>query len=62
MTVCVPREIDKRWPSAEGRWSGTVVSVTPEEDELPVYDLEVDEFHTYFVGTFGVWVHNKAGR
>jgi hypothetical protein len=44
-----------------GRWSATVVSVTPEEDPLAVYDLEVEEFHTYFVGTFGVWVHNKAG-
>jgi hypothetical protein len=43
-----------------GRWSATVVSVTPEEDELPVYNLEVDELHTYFVGTFGVWVHNKG--
>jgi hypothetical protein len=43
-----------------GRWSATVVSVTPEEDALPVYDLEVEEFHTYFVGIFGVWVHNKA--
>jgi hypothetical protein len=44
-----------------GRWLATVVSVTPEEDALPVFNLEVDEFHTYFVGTFGVWVHNTAG-
>lgn len=24
----------------------------------PVYNLEVEEFHTYYVGTAGVWVHN----
>jgi hypothetical protein len=43
-----------------GRWVATVVSVSPEEDTLPVFNIEVDEFHTYFVGTFGVWVHNKG--
>jgi hypothetical protein len=25
-----------------------------------VYNLEVDWFHTYFVGELGVWVHNKG--
>lgn len=24
-----------------------------------VYNIEVEEFHTYFVGAHGVWVHNK---
>jgi hypothetical protein len=24
----------------------------------PVYNFEVDEFHTYYVGEVGVWVHN----
>lgn len=24
----------------------------------PVYNLEVEEFHTYYVGEHGVWVHN----
>jgi Flp pilus assembly pilin Flp len=27
-------------------------------DRVPVYNLEVDELHTYFVGRLGVWVHN----
>lgn len=30
------------------------------EESAPVYNLEVDEFHTYFVGQLGVWVHNKG--
>lgn len=24
----------------------------------PVYNIEVEDFHTYFVGNFGLWVHN----
>ncbi len=24
-----------------------------------VYNIEVEDFHTYYVGDFGVWVHNK---
>ena len=24
-----------------------------------VYNLEVEDFHTYYVGTDGIWVHNK---
>ncbi|WP_374353195.1 hypothetical protein [Chitinimonas sp.] len=27
-----------------------------------VYNLEVEDFHTYFVGEIGVWVHNKGGE
>ena len=26
---------------------------------IPVYNIEVEDFHTYFVGKEGVWVHNK---
>ncbi|MDA3876523.1 MAG: polymorphic toxin-type HINT domain-containing protein [Halothiobacillus sp.] len=26
---------------------------------LPVYNLEVEDFHTYFVGEHGIWVHNQ---
>lgn len=26
--------------------------------EVPTYNLDVDEFHTYYVGVQGVWVHN----
>lgn len=29
-------------------------------DTATVYNLEVDEFHTYYVGEQGVWVHNKC--
>ena len=25
----------------------------------PVYNLEVEDFHTYFVGEHGIWVHNQ---
>lgn len=24
-----------------------------------VYNIEVEDFHTYFVGDYGLWVHNK---
>ena len=27
--------------------------------QIPVYNIEVEDFHTYFVGKEGVWVHNK---
>lgn len=27
--------------------------------KLPVYNLEVEDFHTYYVGELGVWVHNR---
>ncbi|MBC3935567.1 hypothetical protein H8K47_09350 [Undibacterium sp. CY7W] len=26
--------------------------------KLPVYNLEVEDFHTYYVGKIGIWVHN----
>ncbi|MBC3933283.1 polymorphic toxin-type HINT domain-containing protein [Undibacterium curvum] len=26
--------------------------------KLPVYNLEVEDFHTYYVGRIGIWVHN----
>lgn len=41
-----------------GRWSATVVSVAESDLVTTVYNFEVEEFHTYFVGVFGVWVHN----
>jgi hypothetical protein len=27
-----------------------------------VYNLEVEDYHTYFVDSLGVWVHNSSGR
>ncbi len=26
-----------------------------------IYNFTVDEFHTYHIGEFGVWVHNDCG-
>ena len=31
----------------------------PEGEYVAVYNFEVADFHTYFVGECGVWVHNK---
>ncbi|MGB8517133.1 MAG: polymorphic toxin-type HINT domain-containing protein [Gallionella sp.] len=43
-----------------GRWSAKVVSVTKLSFKAPiVYNFEVEDFHTYFVGVHGVLVHNK---
>ena len=41
----------------------SVVSVIREKLSSPVdvYNLEVADFHTYFVATAGVWVHNCGG-
>lgn len=35
-----------------------ITDITIEEREETVYNFEVDEYHTYFVGEVGVWVHN----
>ncbi len=31
------------------------------ESPVKVYNFEVEDFHTYFVGEEGVWVHNICG-
>ncbi len=36
----------------------TVNAVHPTGDNVEVYNLTVADFHTYFVGLEGVWVHN----
>jgi RHS repeat-associated protein len=36
----------------------TVVSVVETDRTMPTYNLEVADFHTYFVGESRVWVHN----
>ncbi|MCT8335633.1 polymorphic toxin-type HINT domain-containing protein, partial [Leptospira sp. 85282-16] len=36
-----------------------VTDITIEEREETVYNFEVEEYHTYFVGEVGVWVHNE---
>ncbi|WP_279638187.1 polymorphic toxin-type HINT domain-containing protein [Leptospira kemamanensis] len=35
-----------------------VTDITIDERAETVYNFEVDEYHTYFVGEVGVWVHN----
>ncbi|MFM2450244.1 MAG: hypothetical protein RIS44_2694 [Pseudomonadota bacterium] len=40
------------------RWQAEVVSVSRSVGACTVYNIEVEDFHTYFVGPFGVWVHN----
>lgn len=44
------------------RRTATVVSVKPGRTRTTVYNIEVEDFHTYFVGFAGVWVHNKRTR
>ncbi|TGK87275.1 hypothetical protein EHQ23_07325, partial [Leptospira bourretii] len=38
----------------------SITDITIDEREETVYNFEVDEYHTYFVGEVGVWVHNQA--
>jgi hypothetical protein len=40
-----------------GSWNLPVGRVKFNGERSTVYNLEVDEFHTYYVGEFGVWVH-----
>ena len=30
--------------------------------KAPVYNLEVQDFHTYYVGKHGLWVHDPSGK
>lgn len=39
-------------PGDFGRWQGTPLASR-------VYNIEVEDFHTYYVGTSGVWVRNQ---
>jgi hypothetical protein len=45
--------------SSSGGWL-RVGSGTWQPTRETVYNFEVDEFHTYFVGTGGAWVHNTC--
>ncbi len=40
----------------------TVVSLTPLEASPVTYNFTVADFHTYFVGEMGAWVHNTNPR
>ncbi len=39
----------------------TVVSLTPLEASPVTYNFTVADYHTYFVGEMGAWVHNTGG-
>jgi hypothetical protein len=46
---------------AIGYFGNVIVRKVRQADEIArVYNIEVDEFHTYFVDPLGVWVHNKS--
>ncbi|MBA3707214.1 MAG: hypothetical protein H0W83_00165, partial [Planctomycetes bacterium] len=40
----------------------TEVEAVPDGQSFTTYNFEVEVFHTYFVGSQGVWVHNAAPR
>jgi len=46
--------------SASGSWL-KVKGATWTNVRTTVYNVEVEDFHTYFVGEGGVWVHNACG-
>jgi hypothetical protein len=39
-----------------------VLGVSDEHRTAQTYNLQVDDFHTYFVGEEHIWVHNACGR
>jgi hypothetical protein len=43
----------------DGAWL-QVVRVAPVPKRALVYNFEVEDFHTYFVGDLGAWVHNSC--
>jgi len=62
---------DKGWTEAQALISGDAVvtfggqqlaidHVEPTFEEMNVYNIEVADFHTHFVGRSGVWVHDQS--
>ncbi|MFY0576197.1 polymorphic toxin-type HINT domain-containing protein [Cystobacter fuscus] len=51
--------VGDRVPSADGGWLRVTHSVWAGVRQ-PVYNFEVEELHTYFVGGVGAWVHNNT--
>jgi hypothetical protein len=45
--------------TADGNWA-TVLAVSVKTQATPIYNFEVAENHTYYVGVVGVWVHNQS--
>jgi RHS repeat-associated protein len=42
--------------------AATVISVIRTHRVVPTYNFEIAEFHTYFVGSDQIWVHNACDR
>ena len=42
--------------------TATVINVAYEDTHATVYNFEVEDFHTYYVGTESVLVHNNGGN
>jgi RHS repeat-associated protein len=39
---------------------GKVVEIVSDKQLSTTYNLEVEDFHTYFIGVEGIWVHNSC--
>ena len=62
-------ELNESWPSSLPEGATYVTAAHGLFDDLydaedpefrdRVYNIEVEDFHTYFVGDYGLWVHNK---
>lgn len=68
LEICNPDAVDHELPIeallatrlSGQRWTAKVERVERHEDHpRTVFSLEVEDFHTYFVGSYGLWVHNK---
>lgn len=58
MAVCDLQSGDELESDDETRT--TITSVLPTPYETYVYNLHVEDFHTYFVGSSSVWVHGHV--
>ena len=52
-------QVGQRVLRADGRWL-RVERVEAKAGRTTVYNLEVDDWHTYVVGSLGAWVHNTC--
>ena len=50
--------IDASIPTDYGYAEGYDAELIPHTTD--VFNIEVADFHTYFVGDYGLWVHNKS--
>jgi hypothetical protein len=55
----VPSYIEDE-PPGVFNWDESEDDIIRDEYETTVYNFEVENYHTYFVGELGVWVHNTC--